>query len=217
MVFLVITKPSVNAYELRGVDVSRYQGAVDWNRLSEQGVSFAFIKATEGSGHVDMRFAENWEAVAKTNILAAPYHFFSYDSSGLTQAEHFIQTVGKRGGMLPPVVDVEFYGKYSRSPMAAEKVRKLLKDLLSELEKFYNAKPILYTTRSAYRLYIKNQFEEYPLWIRNVYYLPFWDGISGWSFWQYSDRGDLDGHEGTHIDLNVFQGTRKELESLLIP
>lgn len=214
--WLPILRPVANSYEVMGVDVSRYQGAIDWNAFSEQGVAFAFIKATEGSSHVDVRFQENWAAVAKTPILASPYHFMSYDSSGITQAENYITTVGKRRGMLPPAVDVEFYGAYIKNPMDPVQARAILRDLLDELEIFYDAKPVIYVTRSAYSLYIEDHFEDYPLWIRNVYYPPLLDGIRGWTFWQFSDRGRLYGQEGTHIDLNVYKGTLKELESLTI-
>lgn len=101
---MAMVKPIANSYAVMGVDVARYQGTIDWNALSEQGIAFAFIKATEGSSHVDVRFRENWNEVAKTSILASPYHFMSYDSGGITQAENYITTVGKRSGMLPPAV-----------------------------------------------------------------------------------------------------------------
>lgn len=215
-ILAALVRPIAGSYEVKGVDVARYQGEVDWNAFSEQGIAFAFIKATEGSSHVDMRFQENWEAVAKTSILAAPYHFLSYDSSGAAQAEHYITTVGKRRGMLPPAVDVEFYGDYYDTPMEPRKAREILGDLLDALEKFYGAKPIIYATRSAYTLYIKDYFTDYPLWIRGVYYPPFLDGIFSWTFWQYSDRGRLCGHEGVHIDLNVYRGTLDELQDLVI-
>ncbi len=214
--FMAVVKPIANSYAVMGVDVARYQGTIDWNALSEQGVAFAFIKATEGSSHVDVRFRENWNEVAKTSILASPYHFMSYDSGGITQAENYITTVGKRSGMLPPAVDVEFYGSYYQTPMEPADAREILRDLLDALEEFYGVKPIIYATRSAYTLYIEDHFEEYPFWIRNVYYPPLLDGIHDWTFWQYSDRGHLYGHEGTHIDLNAYRGTREELEALMI-
>ena len=75
--FMAMVKPIANSYAVMGVDVARYQGTIDWNALSEQGIAFAFIKATEGSSHVDVRFRENWNEVAKTSILASPYHFMS--------------------------------------------------------------------------------------------------------------------------------------------
>ena len=72
-------------WEVFGVDVSAYQGEVDWVRLAEQGVDFTFIKATEGSGLQDRWFAANWAGAASAGIRAGAYHFFSYDSPGLTQ------------------------------------------------------------------------------------------------------------------------------------
>ena len=70
-----------------GVDVSAYQADIDMNVLKEQNVSFIYIKATEGSTGRDGRFAANWENAKNAELLSGAYHFFSYDSSGKTQAE----------------------------------------------------------------------------------------------------------------------------------
>ena len=88
-----LNRPSREAYPVRGVDVSHYQGNIDWNKLEAQGIMFAFIKATEGSSHTDSMFQANWENVAQTELRAGAYHFFSFESSGQTQAENFINTV----------------------------------------------------------------------------------------------------------------------------
>ncbi len=213
---LLYIKPTVTLYDVVGIDVSRYQGNIDWDIMSSQNVSFAFIKATEGSNHVDKYFTTNWESVSKTSILPAPYHFLSFDSSGITQAENFISTVGKKSQMLPPVADVEFYGNYYNAPPSCETVFEILDSFLFELERFYGVKPIIYATYEAYELYIKDRYNEYPLWIRNVYFHPVFLGITNWQFWQYSDDGMLAGHEGSAIDLNIFRGSKKELEELLI-
>ena len=74
--------PSAERYPVRGVDVSSYQGEIDWPALSQQGLDFAFIKATEGSSDVDARFARNWEQAQKTDQRIGAYHFFSFDSAG---------------------------------------------------------------------------------------------------------------------------------------
>ena len=95
-------------YPVFGVDVSNYQGEVDWQRLEEQGVQFAYIKATEGSGYVDESARRNIEDSAQTGIKRSCYHFFSFDSSGHTQAQSFIKTVGRDEIDLPPVVDIEY-------------------------------------------------------------------------------------------------------------
>lgn len=75
------------------MDVSSWQGEIDWPTLAGQGLSFAFIKATEGSGFTDPRFSYNWEQARKTALRVGAYHFFSYDSPGETQADNFIAAV----------------------------------------------------------------------------------------------------------------------------
>lgn len=107
--YLLLNNPSKKQYPVSGIDLSHYQGEVDWPVLAQQNIMFAYIKATEGSSHTDARFAYNWEESGKTDLAAGAYHFFSFDSSGDTQADHFIHTVGNRSGMLPPAVDVEYY------------------------------------------------------------------------------------------------------------
>lgn len=205
-------------YELHGVDVSHYQGTIDWEKLAGQKVDFAFIKATEGSSHLDECFYDNWQAAGKTDLYIGAYHFFSFDSEGKKQAEFFMDTVGDLDEKLPPVIDVEFYGNKAADPPKKEEVVTQLGEMLSVLEEHYQVKPIIYTTYTVYNKYMKGEFQEYPLWIRNVYYPPDVTMNGAWSFWQYTDTAVLEGYEGTekYIDLNVFRGTKEELEMLLI-
>ena len=109
---LHINNPSRTKYPIRGVDVSHYQGEIDWERLAGEDISFAYIKATEGSGHKDEMFDRNWSEAQTTGLRIGAYHFFSLDSAGADQAENFCSTVTAVDGMLPPVVDVEPYGGY---------------------------------------------------------------------------------------------------------
>lgn len=201
-----------DTWEVFGVDVSTYQGLVDWQVLAEQGVDFAFIKATEGSGLRDRRFAENWAGAAEAGVRAGAYHFFSYDSPGETQAENFIAAVPVTEGALPPVVDLEFYGDYLKNPKEREEVRPILDALLEALEARYGVKPILYVTYRSYRLYLSGgDYAGYPIWCSSPVVAPL---IPGWSFWQYSHSARLEGYYGSEprIDLNVFSGTRAEFE-----
>ena len=149
-------------YEVTGVDVSRYQGTIDWPVLAKQDLDFAYIKATEGSSHIDERFLDNWQAAEKTNLSIGAYHFFSFESEGEKQAQHFIDTVGSLSGKLAPVVDVEFYGDTKKNPPAKEEVVKQLKKMLAALEEDYQVKPVIYTTYQVYYHYIKDEFPEYP-------------------------------------------------------
>lgn len=206
------------AYEVRGVDVSHYQGAIDWEKLAAQDVDFAFIKATEGSGHVDECFYDNWQAAAQTELCIGAYHFFSFDSRGQTQAGLFIDTVGDLTGKLAPVIDIEYYGDKEKNPPSKEAVKKELGDMLEILEAHYQTKPIIYTTGKVYKRYMEGEFEEYPLWIRGVYYPPVGKPGKKWTFWQYTDRAKLDGYSGQeeYIDMNVFRGNPEELKGGLL-
>lgn len=205
-------------YEVHGVDVSHYQGAIDWEVLSQQNLDFAIIKATEGSTHVDERFLDNWQAAEQTHLALGAYHFFSFDSEGDRQAASYIDTVGNLSGKLAPVIDVEYYGNKRSNPPERTEVVKNLSALLDALEQQYEIKPIIYTTYTVYNDYIKGEFEDYPLWVRSVYCPPTVLFGNKWSFWQYMDTAMLDGYVGDqkYIDVNVFRGTKQELEKLMI-
>ena len=134
---LQLNHPSRERYPVRGVDVSSYQGEVDWPLLASQDIQFAFIKSTEGSSLQDPCFDANWEAAAESGLRVGAYHFFSFDSPGNTQAELFIRTVKPVEHMLPPVVDVEFYGDKAKNPPEAKEVEEQLTVLLNALEAQY--------------------------------------------------------------------------------
>lgn len=204
-------------YEVFGIDVSAYQGEIDWQTLEKQNVSFAFIKATEGSSFVDEKFAFNFENAQKTGLAVGAYHFFSYDSSGKTQAENFINNVKAFEGMLPPVVDVEFYGDKEKNLPQREDVDRELKDMLIRLEEHYGQKPIIYATEKSYKLFISGDYNEYDIWIRNVISKPRISDKRDWTFWQWTNRKKLKGYQGKekYIDVNVFNGSREEFNAYL--
>lgn len=207
--WLPLNNPARDVYPVRGVDVSSYQGDIDWPLLARQDVAFAFIKATEGSSYVDPRFRDNWENATATGLRIGAYHFFSYDSAGDTQADNFIAQVPAIPGMLPPVVDIEFYGDKEQHPPPQEEVRRELDRLLARLEAHYGMRPILYATENSYTLYIAGGYDTYDIWIRNVLTQPTLSDGRAWTFWQYSNRGRLSGYSGRErfIDLNVFSGS----------
>lgn len=193
-------------YPVCGVDVSNYQGLIDWDKLEEQNVAFAFIKATEGSGHIDESARRNLERASKTSIKKSAYHFFSFDSPGETQAENYISVVGADEIDMPPVVDIEYYADKKSNKPTKEETEQILRPLLEKLEEYYGVKPIIYTTLPVYFRYVKENFSDYPLWIRNVNFEP---DLMNWKFWQYCDKGELYGYKGEekYIDLNVYNGT----------
>lgn len=196
-----------------GVDVSSYQGTVDWAKLARQGVDFAFIKATEGSGMQDAQFQANWAAAPAAGIRAGAYHFFSYDSPGESQADNFIAAVPVTEGALPPAVDLEFYGPYLTEPAEREHTRAILDALLARLEEHYGVKPILYVTYESYWRYVAGAYQDHLLWFSSPGAAPL---FHRWTFWQYSHSAQMAGYDGhqRHIDLNVFRGGLNELQAL---
>lgn len=202
-------------YPVRGVDVSHYQGEIDWEVLSSQDIDFAFLKATEGSSYFDDTYEYNCIEARKAGLAVGAYHFFSFDSAAKTQAENFIGTVEPFEGMLPPVVDFEFYGEKQSNPPKKSSVCEKLSEMLSLLEEHYGMKPIIYSTEICYDTYLAGDFEEYDIWIRNVVTKPKMQDSRNWTFWQYTNRGLLDGYSGEEkfIDINVFAGTEEEFKS----
>lgn len=211
----MLNAPAAKNYSVRGVDVSAYQGDIDWQTLSNQDISFAFVKATEGSSFVDRKFAFNFSEAQKTELKVGAYHFFSYDSSGITQAENFINTVKPFEGMLPPVIDLEFYGDKEKNPPDRDKVATELQAMLDALEQHYGLQPIIYATERSYELYLSGGYEEYDIWIRNVISKPDLADDRSWTFWQYTNRGRLDGYNGEekYIDINVFCKMKEEFDN----
>lgn len=197
----------------KGVDISHYQGDVDMEQIKRQEVYFIYMKATEGSESVDERFEQNWRNADRANLLAGAYHFFSFDSPGLDQAKHYVDTVGSLNDKLLPVVDVEYYGAKKKHPPVKEDVVKQLQEYLDYLEKIYLVKPMIYTTLPVYHKYLKDEFCDYPLWIRSVYYPPYVSVKQDWTMWQYCDTMKLQGYQGDekYIDMNVFHGSLEEL------
>lgn len=199
-------------YPVRGVDVSSYQGYIDWKELEKNDIDFAFIKASEGSSYRDKTFSDNIKNIQHTSVAAGAYHFMSFESDGRSQAENFISIVPAELLDLPPIIDVELYGEYNENPPSAAKVRPILDALILKLYEEYGRMPIIYTNRRAYSLYISGEYEDCDLWICDVLKKPSLPDGREWTFWQYSHTGNLPGYDGEeeNIDLNVFFGSRAE-------
>ena len=202
-----INHPELKGYKVKGVDVSSYQGDIDWDVLSSQGIDFAYIKATEGSKTVDRCFEANWKGASFTSLRIGAYHFFSFESPGETQAELFRSTVKEVPGMLPPAVDVEFYGDFgSEKDIDVSAVKAELRVFVDSLAGEYCMKPVIYCDARSYDALVREGFDDCDIRFRSVYSkTP--DGI-GWTFWQYSNRHRLEGYSGRerYIDMNIFNG-----------
>ncbi len=201
----------IEGYEVHGIDISHYQSNVRWDMIAAQGISFAFVKATEGRQHTDSLFCRNWEQMQLHRIKRGAYHFFRPSIDGEIQARNFIQSVDMTYGDLPPVLDIETDDDLPR----AEVIRQL-KTWLYWVELEYSIKPIIYTSYKFYNKFIVGEFDKYPIWIAKYGGDPprLGAGVKWW-FWQYGNRGRLDGIDG-YVDFNVFYGSREDLEHICL-
>ena len=217
--YIIPTKIEAEKFEVKGVDVSEYQGEVDWDKIKEQNIDFAFIKATEGSKGKDDSFDKNYEKLKNMDMLLGLYHFFSFESLGEEQADNYIKVVGNienDENLMLPIIDIEYYSYYKKAKPNKEWVTKELQKMLDKLEKTYRVKPIIYTTMEFYQEYIEGEFLEYDIWIRNILTKPDLENRE-WKFWQYTGRGKLEGYNGEekYIDLNVFNGSKEDFENYI--
>lgn len=192
--------PSERAYPFQGIDVSRYQGSIDWRGLTHQGVDFAYIKATEGGDLRDSQFASNWRSAGAVGIARGAYHFFTLCRSGADQAANFLAAVPGDRDALPPAVDLEFGGNCSYRPPREQLLREL-GTFLQRIEARSGKPALLYLTSEFDDAYRISEVIDRPLWLRSLYFEPQF-GARHWTLWQASNLRQLRGIEG-RVDWNA--------------
>ncbi|WP_157015916.1 glycoside hydrolase family 25 protein [Mesorhizobium xinjiangense] len=199
-------------HPVHGTDVAKYQEYVDWQKVRTNGISFAFIKATEGGDIVDDYFERNWKAARQAGIARGAYHFFYFCRPAIEQARWFIRNVPRDPNALPPVLDMEwnpFSPTCTKRPPAA-KVQSEMRIFLEALERHYGKKPIIYTSIDFFDDNRLENFKGYPYWLRSVAGHPDEKyGNHPFVFWQYTGTGVIPGIDGD-ADINVFNGTKDE-------
>lgn len=195
---------------MHGIDVSHYQKQIDWQKVASQGVQFAFIKASEGKTFQDSLFCKNWAELQNAGIRRGAYHFYRPGTSAKEQASNFLQIIDLAHGDLPPVLDVEVVDEQSPEELVAG-----VKEWLRIVEEKCLVKPILYTNQRFFNRYIAGQLTGYPIWIARYssWRDPALEKGQVWQFWQYGNRGRLDGIDGD-VDFNVFNGSAADLANL---
>lgn len=206
-----------HAHPVHGIDVSKYQGTIDWQQVRAAGVSFAFIKATEGGDLLDSRFRENWEGARRAGIPRGAYHFTYWCRPMAEQIEWFKRNVPVEPDALPPVLDVEWN---FQSPTCPRRVpvplaQAKMREFLHAMERHYGKKPIIYADIKFHREVLANgEFAEYPFWVRSVAAVPH-ERYPGrrWAFWQITATGRVAGIS-TPVDRNVFAGSHHQWQQL---
>ena len=221
---------------LFGIDVSHHQGEIDWSRVSEQSVVFAYVKATQGSTQIDRQFIGHWQSLEKQgNIFRGAYHFMSAVADPTEQATNFLETLGETTSAdLPPCLDLEWdyetkHGALVRNNngLPIDRWARLSPDevvdralvWLKAVEAKTGKRPIVYTNSRWWKARIKDRKElaGYRLWIADyggdslrseAPWVP--DGFE-WVFWQITNRGVLStGGVRGRVDANYYRGTHAD-------
>ncbi|MEL7065412.1 MAG: GH25 family lysozyme [Bacteroidota bacterium] len=196
--------------KIEGIDVSHYQGSIDWEAVAASGVKFAFVKATEGFTWRDARFRSNWQGAKQAGIAVGAYHFFR-TKDGTRQANNILRRldeVGFEPGDLLPVIDVETW-----DPAAGSQSTYIsyIEDWLTRVEDKLGRKAIIYTFASFWRrIGNPDQFSEYPIWAvdlsrPNNPRIP--RGWTDYDVLQYDHHGSVAGISGD-VDLNHSDDTK---------
>jgi lysozyme len=190
-------RPDLRSGETLGIDVSHHQGRIDWRRVAGDGITFAYMKASEGADFVDERFKENWSSAGAAGLRRGAYHFFSLCSTGEDQAANFLDVV-RTDTELPPAVDLEFGPNCQERPAEAT-VRRELARYMDVIEGEIGMQVILYIGHDFEERYpFVNELDR-PRWQLGFVRRP----NDQWLVWQVGSFARVDGVDGP-VGLDVL-------------
>ena len=202
------------ARPIQGIDVSKYQGQIDWTSVRSAGTRFAFIKATEGGSLVDERFAENWQGAKQAGVSRGAYHFMFWCRPADSKPAWFKRTVPSGSDALPPVLDLEWNAQSPSCPRRLSRGEALaqIKVMLQEMEAYTGKRPIIYTDITFHKDVLDGELPGYPHWVRSTTAEPQERYAKRpWLMWQYTAAGQVAGIQTEGVDLNnTFYGGSAE-------
>jgi GH25 family lysozyme M1 (1,4-beta-N-acetylmuramidase) len=221
---LVATTSPASAATVPGIDVSHYQGTINWTSVRNAGIQFAYIKATEGTSYKDPKFNSNYVNAYYAGVIRGAYHFARPNlSSGAVQANYLASNGGAWSAdnlTLPAALDIE-HNPYSGGTcygLSTTAMRNWIQDFLNTYRARTGRYAVIYTTTSWWNQCTGNwtgPWANHPLWIARWSSSPgtLPAGASVWSFWQYTSTGSVSGISG-NVDRNYWNGSRDRLLAL---
>lgn len=195
-------RSKLNTRYREGIDVSRYQGVIDWQQVASEGeISYAYIKATEGANLVDRKYAYNLAEARRAGLSVGSYHFYRPNISVDEQVENMTTNVRKSEQDLVPLIDIEVRGKVGYERFITDLI-----DFVDRIEAHYGRKPLLYTYQNFYNKYLVGQFRDYP-WMIAKYQgdEPVLRDELDYMIWQYTQTGRMPGIRG-NVDRSCLMG-----------
>jgi len=210
-----ITRPKNDKYKVIGIDISHHNGTIKWDKVKEDGVKFAYIKATQGTTHINRRHKKNYDKAKNEGITSGFYHFFMFEKDGAEQAKFFLENSTLEGKDLPPALDVE----YSPPSTRRRTEEKYIKGRIREITRFDSViyeetgiHPVIYTNKECYKDLIKGHFDNNEIWICDLNSEENPNIEEKWVLWQYSHKGKVNGIS-FDVDMDVFNGTEEDFRA----
>jgi lysozyme len=194
---------------LPGVDVSTWDGTIDWNAVAASGVKFAYIRVSDGLGYPDDQFDANWANARAAGVARGVYQYFRPNQDPIAQADYLLMHMGTlQDGDLPPVIDLEVNGGLSQADVLAS-----VHQWVDHIAAATGRAPMFYAGLYSWPSLVgSSDFAKYHLWIPQ--YGPVCPNLpSPWTSWlifQNSDTGMVPGIGGP-VDMDLFNGTMADL------
>ncbi|MFY0643657.1 MAG: T9SS type A sorting domain-containing protein [Bacteroidia bacterium] len=212
IILTVFASLQVHSQTLEGIDVSHWQGTIDWQQVHDSGKVFAYARATDGLATTDPNFKTNMKNGLDAGMIMGAYCFGRPNVNAISSAQHFVSVADSfiGDGFLPPVMDIE-----TTEGKTPTEIHKWVQDWIDEVKRLTRINPMIYTGR-----YFANDnnidFGSNPLWIAHWSVssplLP--NAWTDWLFWQYTGSGSVVGISG-NVPLNKFNGDSTALDSLI--
>ncbi|WP_026922779.1 GH25 family lysozyme [Glycomyces arizonensis] len=222
---MAVASPASAQSSPTGVDVSNWQGSINWTSVKNAGIDFAYIKATEGTSYRDPRFDDNYPGAYYAGVIRGAYHFArpSY-SSGSTQANFFASNGGAWSAdnlTLPGAVDLEAPPSGARCyGLSTTQMRNWISDFYNTYKSRTGRDVVIYTTASWWNSCTGSwtgMAAKSPLWVAHwgasSPALPAGWSNTTWTFWQYTSSGSVSGIAG-NVDRDHFNGSQARLLAL---
>lgn len=194
-------EPAGRVYD--GIDVSGWQEEIDFAKVKNAGISFVYIKSSEGKNTVDKYFRRNYENAKANGLKIGFYHYVRARNveDALLEAKHFANTIA---GTVPDcklAMDFENFGNLSKN-----EINNISIVFLEKVEELTKKKMIIYSnTWSARNIFSQELADKYPLWVAQ-YYVDEPSNNGKWNSWegfQYTDKGKVPGING-YVDRDKF-------------
>lgn len=205
--FFIHKQNIVTSREYDGIDVSKYQGKIEWNLVAQdENIQFVYIKASEGASKVDKKYFDYIQGAKNVGLKVGSYHYFIGRKTAKEQFNNFSKYVDKSSQDLIPMVDVEEAGNRF---VSRKELQRNLNEFMQMIKEEYGKYPLLYSQYRFYKDKLSPEFDKYFLFIaRYSDTPPQLNGSGKHNIWQYTEKGKIKGIEG-FVDLDRLENGTK--------